>query len=223
MEKNVYITGTSRGIGNSIKDKFSSNNWHTTEHNSKILNLENSTEVINFYKDKFLKKPPNSLILNASVNDNIYFHELNRKNIDSAIKINLTSTIYIIQNALEHMINNKFGRIVLLGSIWSKNTRSSKSIYSITKSSLFGLCSTLTIEYAKHNILTNILSPGFVDTEMTLNNLEQEDKDSFIQRIPLRRFAKPSEIAELAYFLGSDQNTYIAGQEIFVDGGFSIG
>lgn len=169
------------------------------------------------------KNPPNSLVLNASDNQNILFNQLNQKNIESTIKTNLTSTIYIIQNALQYMIDDKFGRIVLIGSIWSKNTRASKSIYSITKSSLSGLCNTLTIEFAKHNILTNILSPGFVDTEMTNKNLNEKDKNEFIKRIPQQRFAKPAEIAELAYFLGSDQNTYITGQEIFVDGGFSIG
>ena len=71
--------------------------------------------------------------------------------------------------------------------------------------------------------MTNILSPGFVDTEMTANNLSEKDKEEFIKRIPQKRFAKPSEIADLAYFMGSDQNTYITGQEIYVDGGFSIG
>jgi len=58
---------------------------------------------------------------------------------------------------------------------------------------------------------------------MTNKNLNEKDKNEFIKRIPQQRFAQPSEIAELAYFLGSDQNTYITGQEIFVDGGFSIG
>lgn len=223
MMKNVYITGSSRGIGKSIKEKFDSNNWNTNDHDSKILDLENSDDVVSFYKDEFSKNPPNSLILNASDNKNILFDQLNQESIDSTIKINLTSTIYIIQNALENMIHNKFGRIVLIGSIWSKNTRPSKSIYSITKSSLAGLCSTLTIEYAQYNILTNILSPGFVETEMTANNLSEKDKEEFIKRIPQKRFAKPSEIADLAYFMGSDQNTYITGQEIFVDGGFRVG
>ena len=78
MMKNVYITGTSRGIGKSIKEKFDSNNWNTNDHNSKILDLENSDDVVSFYKDEFSKNPPNSLILNASDNKNILFDQLNQ-------------------------------------------------------------------------------------------------------------------------------------------------
>lgn len=223
MDKNVYITGTSKGIGYSIKEKFNSQGWNTNKHNSEVINLSEVQKVNEFFKKEFLINPPTTLVLNASENKNLLFNELDHKNIEKTLSINLTSNLFIIQNAIEHMVKNKFGRIVLIGSIWSKKTRASKSIYSITKSSLIGLCNTLTVEFSKENILTNIVSPGFVNTEMTEQNLSFSDKEEFLKRIPQQRFSEPKEIAELVYFLGSENNTYITGQEIFIDGGFNIG
>jgi len=223
MDKNVFITGTSRGIGKSIKHAYTINGWNTNKHNSKILDLSDTKNLAKFLKKEFIENPPDTIVLNASINENIKFKEINEESLNSSLKIAINSNILIIQSAIEHMKKNNFGRIVLIGSIWSKSSRISKSIYSIAKASLTGLSTSLSVEYSKYNILTNIVSPGFVNTEMTNKNLSENDKLKFTSRIPQGRFADPAEIAELVYFLGSEKNTYITGQEIFIDGGFNIG
>lgn len=223
MDKNVFITGTSRGIGKSIKNTYTKNGWNTNIHNSKILDLSDTKNLAKFLKKEFIECPPDTIVLNASINENIKFKDINEERLKSSLNISINSNILIIQTAIEQMKKNKFGRIVLIGSIWSKSSRISKSIYSIAKASLTGLNTSLSVEYSKYNILTNIVSPGFVNTEMTSNNLSKNDKQQFIRRIPQGRFADPAEIAEFVYFLGSEKNTYITGQEIFIDGGFNIG
>lgn len=222
MLKNVYITGTSKGIGKSVKDKFSDNGWNTNEHNSEILDLSDIELVKEYFNKKFSDSPPAVLVLNAATNENILFENIDTEKFQRYQNINTLANIYIIQSALHYMKAINFGRIVLVGSIWSSRTRITKSLYSISKASLKGVCTTLTIEYANQNILTNIVSPGIVKTEMTNNNLSKGDKEAFLNKIPMKRFAEPSEIANLIYFLGSEDNSYISGQEIFIDGGFNI-
>ena len=222
MKKNVHITGSSRVIGKAIKNIYLANEYNVIEHSKKILDLSKPELVSNFYETLFEASPPEILILNASINENRKFENVTSENIMESLNISLLSNMMIIQKGIKHMLKNKFGRIVLIGSIWSSKTRPLKTVYSINKSSLKGICNSLSVEYAKENILTNIVSPGFVNTEMTKKNITSNQEKEFIKRIPLQRFAEPEEISEMVYFLGSENNTYITGQEIFVDGGFNI-
>ena len=121
------------------------------------------------------------------------------------------------------MKNNTFGRIVLIGSLWSEYVRKEKLFYSVSKHGLVSLTKTSALELAKYNILVNTVSPGFVNTDMTQNSLTADQVKSFKSEIPLERFAEPKEIASLVYYLGSDNNTYVTGQNIFIDGGWSVG
>ena len=98
-----------------------------------------------------------------------------------------------------------------------------RASYSSSKSGLIGLTKACALDLAKYNILVNTVSPGFVNTDMTQNSLTADQVKSFKSEIPLERFAEPKEIASLVYYLGSDNNTYVTGQNIFIDGGWSVG
>lgn len=222
MKKNAYITGTSRGIGSAIKNIYLENEYSVIEHNKKILDLSKPELINDYYESLFKNSPPDVIILNASINENIKFENVTSEYIMESLNISLLSNMVIIQKGIKHMQNKGFGRIVLIGSIWSSKTRPLKTVYSINKASLKGICNSLSVEYASENILTNIVSPGFVNTEMTKKNVTSDQKIEFIKRLPIKRFAEPKEISEAVYFLGSERNTYITGQEIFVDGGFNI-
>ena len=121
------------------------------------------------------------------------------------------------------MKDSNFGRIVLIGSLWSKYVRNEKLFYSISKYALVSLGQSASIELGEFNILVNTVSPGFVNTEMTSKNLSQEQINNFKNQIPIGRFADSHEVSPLVYFLGSEDNTYITGQNILIDGGWSIG
>ena len=94
-------------------------------------------------------------------------------------------------------------------------------MYSIAKSGIKGLTTSTAVELAKYNVLVNAVAPGFVNTEMTYQNNTLEQINALTKNIPIKRIAEPEEIAKFVYFLASEQNSYIVGQTIFIDGGFS--
>ena len=119
------------------------------------------------------------------------------------------------------MKTNKYGRIINISSIWSSVTRSGRSLYSTTKCGLVGLTKTLSVELASYDILVNAVGPGFTLTELTMSTNTPVEIAKMSDIIPIKRFAKPAEIANLVLFLGSDLNTYITGQNMIIDGGYT--
>ena len=120
------------------------------------------------------------------------------------------------------MIKNKYGKILNIASIWSKISKEKRVAYSASKSGLVGATRSMAIDLAKYNILVNALSPGFVNTEITKKNLSKTEIKKLERNIPLNRFANTDEITNYAIFLSSKLNTYMNGQNIIVDGGFSV-
>ena len=127
----------------------------------------------------------------------------------------------ICRAAVSHMKATGWGRIVNISSVWSKISKEHRAPYSASKFALDGLTLALAIEYAKHNILANCVAPGFVDTDMTRGILGEEGINKLMQVVPIGRLARPEEIAKFVVWLASESNTYITGQNIAVDGGFT--
>ena len=137
-------------------------------------------------------------------------------------KINLRSPYFISAKAAKKMSEYNGGKIVNLSSIWSVVTKEHRTLYSTFKTGLLGLTRSMSIEWANQNILVNAISPGFVNTELTQKSLSSEQQQDMAKKVPLGRFAEPSEIAKAVLFLCSEKNTYITGQNIVIDGGFTI-
>jgi len=119
------------------------------------------------------------------------------------------------------MIEKRYGRIVNISSIWGITSKEKRTIYSATKFGINGVTKALAKELGKYNILVNSICPGYVNTEMTKKNVTEMDKKEILKNIPLDRFAEPDEIGCLIKFLISDENTYITGQCIVIDGGLT--
>jgi 3-oxoacyl-[acyl-carrier protein] reductase len=119
------------------------------------------------------------------------------------------------------MKKQQYGRIVNVASIWSVITRPKRTIYTVSKNALIGLTKTMAIELAPYGITVNAISPGFTLTELTENTNTKEEIDKLSDQVPARRFANPEEIAEVILFLSSKENSYMTGQNIVVDGGFT--
>ena len=211
----VLVTGSSRGIGDGIKTIFKE---HTVINPSRIeMDLGNTTSV-----ERYLEGlPPVDIIINnAGVN---YINTLEREtlqNIQNTFAVNYLAPLTICQHFLSHMKNQKYGRIVNIGSIWINHAKPGRGSYSASKNALHSLTRTITSEYSEHNILCNTISPGYIVTDLTLQNNSEEDIQKIKEQIPQRRLGTVEEVAKLVYFL-TLENTYLNGQNITIDGGYS--
>ena len=137
-------------------------------------------------------------------------------------KINLEAPYEIARATVPGMRSLGGGKIVNVASIWSCITKAHRSLYSTTKAGLVGMTRALAVELAPDNILVNAVSPGFTMTDLTRQSLSDEQMSKLSKTVPLGRFAEVDEIAGVVLFLSSAQNTYLTGQNLVVDGGFTI-
>ncbi|WP_052502788.1 SDR family NAD(P)-dependent oxidoreductase [Halarcobacter anaerophilus] len=119
------------------------------------------------------------------------------------------------------MIKNKSGYIVNIGSIFGVVSKEGRNPYTASKSGLIGVTKTMAIDLGKYNVLVNSVSPGFVDTELTRQVLGEEGMLEMKSKVPMKKLAKVEDIVPSILFLTSKYNTYITGQNIIVDGGFT--
>jgi 3-oxoacyl-[acyl-carrier protein] reductase len=161
-------------------------------------------------------------INNAGINKIDGICDLNSADYERITQVNLCAPTLICSVACKKMRAAGYGRIVNIASIWSTATKAGRSLYSMTKTGLVGLTRTVAVDMAPYNVLANAVSPGFTRTELTDAMLSVADAELLKTQVPIQRFAEPSEIAKVVMFLASDLNTYLTGQNIIVDGGFTI-
>ena len=217
--RKALITGASRGIGKAIKELFEQNGIKVFAPSREEMDL-NSNDSIRNYVAK-LDEDIDILVNNAGINELAGLDEITDEKIQDMIQVNLVSQMQLIKLLSPKMKANGYGRIVNISSIWCDYSKEKRILYSVAKAGVKGLTIASAVELSKHNILVNAVAPGFVNTEMTSQNNTPEQIEQMAASLPIKRLARPEEIAEAVYFLASEKNTFITGQTIFVDGGFS--
>lgn len=234
--KKVLITGGTRGIGLEIakafeklnakviltgtKDTFTSKEFNYSYEKLFISEKYDWKNQVSSIIDKY--NGFDICINNAGINKINRIEDTDYKDLENIIRTNLTAPIYISSLVSKRMIENKKGSIINIGSIFGTVSKMGRSPYTATKSGIIGVTKTMAIDLAEHNILVNCVSPGFVDTELTRKVLGEEQIKIMSEKIPMKRLANTKDITPIILFLCSEFNTYITGQNITVDGGFTL-
>jgi len=161
------------------------------------------------------------LINNAGVTRDSLAWKLDETEFDRVIDINLKGTFLCSQTVFEPMKTQKSGRIINTSSVSALGNIGQVN-YAAAKAGIIGLTKTLALEFAPYSITVNCVAPGFTETHMTAS-IPPKIKEMVIAKIPLKRMAKPEEIAALHVYLASDEAAYITGQVFFICGGLSVG
>lgn len=241
-EKNVLITGASRGIGRSTAILFAQNGYHV------FLNCNKSVEELKQVQEEIEKHHPKAVTLVPgnvgnpsdvrSIFREIYSHcdsldilinnagiahigllmDLTDEEWQQIIDTNLSSVFYCCREAVPKMVSKKSGRIINISSMWGTVGASCEAAYSASKSGIHGLTRALAKELAPSGISVNAIACGVIDTVMNAQ-LDEAERQSLAEEIPAGRFCRPEEIAEVIW---QTVNTpaYMTGQIIGVDGGY---
>jgi 3-oxoacyl-[acyl-carrier protein] reductase len=221
-DKVALVTGSTRGIGKQIADDFEKLGVKVIRTGRRNLNLlEDDTIIIDKIKSLIdYYKHIDILVNSAGINYRTTIQDYPLEQYDNLNKVNLKAIFLISKEISKSMIKNNYGRIVNIASTSSIVSMPERSIYSLTKSGLVGLTRGMALDLAKYNILVNCVSPGPTFTDMT-RKLGKDRILEFERDIPLGRLANTNEISNLVTFLCSDLNTYITGQNIVIDGGYT--
>jgi len=236
--KNVLVTGATKGIGKEIALVLSEfyNVFVVGRNEEQLQKLVKNSNIKDYIAidlissnacDKVFEKFPQIDILINNAGEYIYkqIDEYNEQEVDKLFKINAQVPFILTSLYTKQMKQKMWGRIVNIGSISAIIGEAQASLYSSTKASLIGLSRAVGLELAQYGITVNTIHPGWVDTELGQNSIEDSDfsKEEILDIIPQKRFISPNEIANLVKYLISDDAKGLTGQNINLCAGLTIG
>ncbi|WP_209456386.1 elongation factor P 5-aminopentanone reductase [Metaclostridioides mangenotii] len=244
QKKTVLITGSSRGIGSNMAEKFAREgynvliNYNKSKDKAKELQtrLEGEGLSVKTFKADVSKRDEvesmfeyclkefgdlDVLVNNAGVAKGMLFTDISDEDWDNLMNVNLKGVFHCAQTALRHMISEKKGKIINISSIWGITGGSCEVHYSTSKAGIIGLTKALAKEVGPSNIQVNCIAPGAIVTDM-LEQIDGDDLELFRQETPLMKLGKPEDISNCALFLASDKADFFTGQVISPNGGIVI-
>ena len=240
--KTALVTGGSRGIGKSISIEIGKEfNVVVGYVNSKdkaaevcdvILSSGGSASIVKidisnkesvdqaFSEIEKIYGSVDVLINNAGITKDNILPRMKNDEWEDVIQTNLTGSFYTSQRATKQMMKNKWGRIVFISSVVGLSGNQGQSNYAASKAGLIGLSKSISKELGSRNITSNVIAPGYIETDMT-SFINDENKDEIIGQLSIKRIGKPEDISNIVSFLCKDESEYITGQVIPVDGGLT--
>lgn len=243
MEENkvALITGASRGIGKEVAKKFAENKYNLVLNyasdkvdaeslkkefeqykveveciKANVANFSECEQMVNKAIEKYGKI--DVLVNNAGITKDNLLMRMKEQDFDDVINVNLKGTFNMTKNVMPFMMKKKYGKIVNVSSVVGISGNAGQCNYSASKAGIIGFTKSMAKELASRNINVNAIAPGFIATDMT-SVLSDNVKENINAQIPLKRMGLPREVANLIYFLASEESDYITGQVINVDGG----
>jgi 3-oxoacyl-[acyl-carrier protein] reductase len=216
--RSALVTGASRGIGRAVAERFTAAGFDVVAPSREELDLASPDSIAAYVKTA---PPVDILVNNAGENKVAPIADLDLADWQRILSTNVTAAFLLIQYFAPRMAERGWGRIVNVSSCYSFLSRAGRVAYSASKGALNSVTRTAALEFGTKNVLVNAVAPGFVQTEMTRRNNDAAQIAQLAAQTALGRLAQPDEIAELVFFLASEQNSYITGQLVVIDGGFS--
>lgn len=244
MSKSVLITGAARGIGRACALKFAKEGWNVTacyaraQHAAQSLEEEirqlgtqcrcvqaDVTDSAAVHRLVLLAQAefgtPDAVVCNAGMAQQKLFDDITEDDWDTMFDVNVKGMYRVIREVLPQLLDRQAGSIVTVSSIWGQTGGSCEVHYSASKAAVIGMTKALAKELGLSGIRVNCVAPGVIDTDM--NRMHGEDvMQELAEETPLGRNGTPEEVADVIYWLASEQSKFVTGQVLGVNGGFYI-
>ena len=240
--KNILITGASRGIGKGIAQTFAQHGANVAftysssagpaeeleqeltalgvkakAYQSNAANFESAQQLASDVLEEF--GSIDVLINNAGITKDNLLMRISEEDFDKVIEVNLKSVFNMTKAVQRTMLKQRHGSLIHMSSVVGVKGNAGQSNYAASKAGIIGFSKSIALELGSRNIRSNVIAPGFIETEMT----EKLNNEEIIKAIPLGKLGSCSQIANLVSFLvSSNAGSYITGQTISIDGGMSI-
>lgn len=239
--KNTIITGASRGIGNGIAKVFAQNGANVAftysssagpaeeleqellamgvkakAYKSNAASFEDCQELVKQISADF--ESIAVLVNNAGITKDNLLMRMGEEDFDQVIEVNLKSIFNMTKAVQRTMLKQRYGSIINMSSVVGIKGNAGQANYAASKAGIIGFSKSMALELGSRNIRTNVVAPGFIETEMTAK-LDEKVVAGWRDAIPLKRGGTPEDIANACVFLGSDMSAYVTGQVLQVDGG----
>jgi 3-oxoacyl-[acyl-carrier protein] reductase len=230
--KIALVTGGTRGIGAAIASKLydlgatviitgTRSDYVPLEQYQYISADFSKKSDLDCFVNEVREKQIDILINNAGINQIGPISELLVSDFEKVQQVNVTAPFMLCQAVLVGMRERRWGRVINISSIWGKISKAHRAPYSASKFAIDGLTAAISAEVASDGVMVNSIAPGFIDTKLTRTILGVEGMHKLALQVPAKRVGTVDEVAKFVAWLAGPENTYISGQNIAIDGGYT--